>query len=306
MAWESITRQNIGQLQTVQTATRGWISQLVWSPDGRLLACSSAGGVAVWRGGLNSPPVFIKQHDGPVKGIAFAPNGATFATASADTTVKVWDLRAFSPQMQPVAVFSTGEAGAEKVVIARNGAVIVSDTDGRVWIFYSAERIVPLDGHAEEVGALAVDHQRGWVASGSRDNTVRLWDVRDGAALATLSGHSAWVRGVAFHPAEPLLASASRDGTVRLWDLRDIAQPRQLAAFPHEGDVRAVAIDASGDMVASGSLDGTIQIWDTATHERRAVLMGHTMPVVALAFHPKNHLLASGGGDNAVRLWGTV
>jgi WD40 repeat protein len=38
------------------------------------------------------------------------------------------------------------------------------------------------------------------VASGSRDETVRLWDAGTGAPLQTLEGHSSWVWSVAFSP----------------------------------------------------------------------------------------------------------
>jgi serine/threonine protein kinase len=56
------------------------------------------------------------------------------------------------------------------------------------------------------------------VASGSKDNTVRLWDPTTGAARSTLEGHSGWVVAVAFSPDGKLVASGSADNTVRLWD----------------------------------------------------------------------------------------
>ncbi|CAG8308127.1 unnamed protein product, partial [Penicillium nalgiovense] len=56
------------------------------------------------------------------------------------------------------------------------------------------------------------------LASGSRDETVRLWDPATGALTQTLEGHSSWVDLVDFSPDGRLLAFGSRDETVRLWD----------------------------------------------------------------------------------------
>ncbi len=58
-----------------------------------------------------------------------------------------------------------------------------------------------------------------YLASGSRDTTVKLWNVESQKEVATLQGHSRSVRSVAFSPDGKYLASGSYDKTIKLWSV---------------------------------------------------------------------------------------
>ena len=57
-----------------------------------------------------------------------------------------------------------------------------------------------------------------YLASGSRDKTVRLWVMPSGEPIRELKGHSDWVTSVSCSRDGQYLASGSLDRTVRLWD----------------------------------------------------------------------------------------
>ena len=57
------------------------------------------------------------------------------------------------------------------------------------------------------------------LASGSRDETIKLWDVDTGNVQATLKGHMAEVYSVTYSPDGKTLASGSHDAKIKLWDM---------------------------------------------------------------------------------------
>lgn len=63
------------------------------------------------------------------------------------------------------------------------------------------------------------DEVRDFLASGSRDKTIRIWDVKHGKCLLLLIGHDNWVTDLCFHPNNKYLLSVSDDKSLRVWDL---------------------------------------------------------------------------------------
>ena len=138
----------------------------------------------------------LTGHQDEATFVAFAPDGKTLASASQDSTVRLWDLTAADP----------------------NAAVRT------------------LSGHQNTVTHVAFAPDGKTLASALTDMTVRLWDLTAGdpnAAVRTLTGHQSTVTHVAFAPDGKTLASASEDHTVRLWtvDLDELLKRAQPHAY---------------------------------------------------------------------------
>ena len=78
-----------------------------------------------------------------------------------------------------------------------------------------------LAGHTDMVTSVAFSPDGTTLASGSRDNTVRLWDAKTVKRKQIFAGHTDMVTSVAFSPDGTTLASGSDDGTVLLWNVAD-------------------------------------------------------------------------------------
>ncbi|HEY6119044.1 MAG TPA: WD40 repeat domain-containing protein, partial [Pyrinomonadaceae bacterium] len=134
-------------------------------------------------------------------------------------------------------------------------------------------------GHTKSANAIVFSPDNRWLASGGKDNVIKIWDLRTGNVLATLYGHTTNVNALAVSPDGKLLASGSGD----------INDKRDLGTFTQGG-------------VVGGAEDNTVRIWNVQTGRQLLVLRGHELPVGAVAFSNDGHSLTSVSGD-AVKVW---
>lgn len=134
-------------------------------------------------------------------------------------------------------------------------------------------------GHTRSANAVAFSPDNRWLASGGKDNLIKIWDLATGNVLRTLYGHTSNVNALAVSPDGKLLASGSGD----------INDQRDLGTFTQGG-------------VVGGAEDNTVRIWSVQTGQQLQVLRGHELPIGAVAFSNDGRSLTSVGGD-AVKVW---
>ena len=98
------------------------------------------------------------------------------------------------------------------------------------------------------------------MATGSRDNTVRIWDGTNGRPIGVPLRHQEAVDALAFDQNVRIIATGGRDQTARFWDIvmsKPIGPPLQ-----HQGDVKAVRFSDDGGTLLTGSADAHIRNWE--------------------------------------------
>jgi WD40 repeat protein len=95
-----------------------------------------------------------------------------------------------------------------------------------------------LQGHSDDVTAVALTSDGRRVVSGSRDKTLCVWDLESGQLIRTLHGHTREIGTVALTVDGRWIVSGSWDNTLRLWDLESGESIRTLKG--HRGEATAV------------------------------------------------------------------
>src|SRR5688572_17639689 len=83
---------------------------------------------------------------------------------------------------------------------------------------YSLETVIQ-KGHDQAVLAVEISPDSNYVATGSRDKTMKLWELSTGRELRTYLGHTGSVNNIRFSSKGNYAITSSGDGTARIWDV---------------------------------------------------------------------------------------
>src|SRR5947209_16743904 len=242
----------------------------------------------------------LRGHSGPIRSVAFSPDGKRLATTSDDGTAKIWEagsgqelltLRGHSGSIRSVAFSPDGK----RLATAGN------DGTAKIWEAGSGQELQTLGGHSGPVRSVAFSPDGKRLATGSDDGTAKIWEAGSGQELQTLRGHSGPVRSVAFSRDGKRLATAGDDGTAKIWEAGSGQELQTLGG--HSGPVRSVAFSPDGKRLATASDDGTAKIWEAGSGQELQTLRGHTGPVISVSFSPDGKRLAAAGDDGTVKIW---
>jgi len=197
-----------------------------------------------------------------------------------------------------------GKGTAYHVVYSPNGTLLAVASSIGIWIHdaQTGQGIDLLIGHAASVRSVAFSLDGRTLASGSKDNTIRLWDMQTRTLRKTLIGHTGEVSNVAFSADGKILASGSSDRTICLWNMETDTLLKTLTG--HTETVLSVSFSADGKTLASASTDSTMRLWDTQSGELRETLpLTHPEEILEMAFSPDGNTLVTWCWDNPIFLW---
>src|ERR1700680_4958210 len=120
-------------------------------------------------GTSNTLPLIYRGHSDYIFSLAFSPTGTTLASASRDTTVRVWRINQSNMETEDITIYRAHKGSLLSVAWSPDGQYIASgDTTGAVhiWDVYGGDTILTYHGHARFARSIAWSPGGKYIVSG--------------------------------------------------------------------------------------------------------------------------------------------
>ena len=243
----------------------------------------------------------FKAHEraiSPPNGLAFSANGKLLASASLDSTARIWD----TSSGKLLHTLKGHDSALTSAAFNQDSQLLVTaDNRGKLLVWATTTgtplRMLKLGGVHEEAihHAIFSDDQRRIYAAGE-ESGVRVWDLIGGKAMRELSGQSSGYWSLTIHQQNLLGAT---NGRVDSWKLKEPGQWQ----WETGGEPITTCLSAEGDLAATGFSDGSIRFFQLpGGEEPGSKLQAHQQALSSIAYSKDNKRLAS-AADGVVKIW---
>ncbi|KAH8585255.1 WD repeat containing [Cryptosporidium sp. chipmunk genotype I] len=181
-----------------------------------------------------------------------------------------------------------------------------------------------LIGHTSTVLTMDISKCSNIIATGSKDETIRIWSTYNQECLSVLTGHTSLITALSFQKKPFLrgntsfyLFSASNDNTLKAWNLVNIMSKNLLKpskndqnsiiaihnVIAHKKEINNINISHNDKFIATCSEDRTIKVWSFPDLKLQGTCKGHLSGVWQSSFSPIEKIIASASSDYTIKIW---
>jgi serine/threonine protein kinase/WD40 repeat protein/Flp pilus assembly protein TadD len=248
------------------------------------------------------------RHTGFVREIVFSPDGRFFATASYDSTARVWETatgRPAGPPLQHTNFVAT-------VALSPDGNTLAAGDYGpagliKLWDWRTGKEVCPPLRHDDIILGVSYSPDGRYLAAiktgdWSKNPEYVVWEVASGTAVVRVSHKGPGFQfreTIPFRPDGRAIATRAYNGILGLWE---VPSGKLLGERQLDGD-GVTRFSPDGRVVAAAANLGVRLLDGNTLAPLPAGYLPHPDPIKELAFSPDGALLLTAHETGSAQLW---
>lgn len=209
------------------TGYKSDIGDIHFTPDGKGLYARDNSGQSIRYSDLASAAQEVIAVNGKISALELSPDGTKLAGAGVNGNLFIWDIRNNYAETS----IRVPNASLTAVCFAPDSkTIVVGTTSGQVYIMQNGRIVRTLSGHTAGITNIRFNYKGSFMATASKDWSVRLWNNEDYRQQPIVLSDHDWVWNLAFTPDDEQLIAGIQsvketkvgqvDQTIHAWPTR--------------------------------------------------------------------------------------
>jgi WD40 repeat protein len=298
---------------------RGWVCNLVFSPDNKLITANVGSDrlINIWNVQSGDLVKQLQGHTASVKSLAFSPDNKLLASGGWNDIIRFWNIDS-EKQIKRLEEEDSGRRLGKSLAFSPDGQFLAAACDRyftgndaiRLWDVVSGNPKQLLQGHQQPIVNLSFSNDGKLLKSESKDKMAYWWDLVSGdRSINNVETQNHFeklndlnsIKNLALSPDNKILATSGDDDRVCLWNLES---DKPFKIFKgHQGAIERLTFSTDSKLLATASKDKTAILWNVESGQLLKTFIGHLDGVSSIVISPDGKLLATGSWDKTVKLW---